>query len=53
VTWEEAIEYCEAHECKDCDAYAMLDCRTECEKTILNIPCCINLVDDKLRRDYI
>ena len=51
MTWEEAIKYCETHECEDCITYKTLelDCRTDYEKTMLHIPCCINLVDKDLR----
>lgn len=48
MTWEEAIKYCEAHECKDCVAYNIADCRTEYEKQVLHMPCCVNLVDEEL-----
>lgn len=52
MTWEEAIEYCESHECKDCIYYInnIDDCRTEYEKKVLHLPCCINLVDKNLRK---
>ncbi len=52
MTWEEAIKYCEEHECKECIHYInnMDDCRTEYEKQNMHIPCCINLVDEDLRR---
>ena len=50
MTWNEAVEYCEAHECEECIAYNMDDCRTEYEKTELHFPCCINLVDENSRR---
>lgn len=49
MTWKEAIKYCEEHECKECIAYDLLDCRTEYEKMVLHAPCCINLVDEDLR----
>ena len=49
MTWEEAIKYCEDHECKNCIVYDMPDCRTEYEKVMLHAPCCINLVDANLR----
>lgn len=49
MTWEEAIKYCEEHKCKDCITYHTTDCRTEYEKTVLHAPCCINLVNEKLR----
>ena len=49
MTWEEAIKYCEDHECKNCIVYDMPDCRTEYEKVMLYAPCCINLADENLR----
>ena len=49
MTWEEAVEYCEEHECIDCIAYNMPDCRTKYEKMVLHASCCINLVDKDLR----
>ena len=49
MTWEEAIKICETHECKDCPAYELPDCRTDYEKQQLHYPCCINLVDEDLR----
>lgn len=51
MTWEEAIRYCEEHECKNCTHYIndIDDCRTKYEKQNLHIPCCINLVDEDLR----
>lgn len=50
MTWEEAIKYCEEHECEDCIAHKTQDCRTVYEKTSLHYPCCINLVDEELRK---
>lgn len=49
MTWEEAIKYCEEHECEECIAFNTDDCRTQHEKQNLHIPCCINLVDKDLR----
>ena len=49
MTWKEAVEYCETHECNDCIAFITPDCRTEYDKTVLYYPCCINLVDENLR----
>lgn len=49
MTWEEAIKYCEKHECEDCIVYNVPDCRTEYEKKMRHFPCCINLVDENLR----
>lgn len=46
---EEAIAYCEVHECRECilfnERYWDDDYRTEYEKTVLHIPCCFNLLD--------
>ena len=50
MTWEEAIKYCENTECRECIICNIPDCRTEYEKTVLHAPCCINLVDEDLRR---
>ena len=51
MTLDEAIAYCELHECKKCillnEKYHAEDCRTEYEKTVLHIPCCFNLLDSK------
>lgn len=52
MTLEEAIKYCGNHECEACPAYIKSDCRTEYEKKVLHIPCCINLVDKNLRSNY-
>lgn len=52
MTWKEAVKYCEDHECKDCIAYDLPDCRTEYERTMLHAPCCANLVDEDLRYFY-
>ena len=51
MTWKEAIKYCEEHECKYCIHYIndIDDCRTEYEKQVLHMPCCVNLVDEDLR----
>ena len=49
MTWKEAIEYCESHECKDCIAYDSPDCRTDFDKQNLHIPCCINLANESSR----
>lgn len=39
---EEAIKFCEEHECEECP---MTEKRTEFEKKALQIPCCFNLLD--------
>lgn len=48
-TLEEAIEYCESHECEECilfNGHHYDDCRTKYEKIVLHIPCFINLLDE-------
>lgn len=48
MTYDDAVKYCEEHECEECEVYLKdLDKRTKHEKEILHYPCCINLVDDK------
>lgn len=49
MTWEDAVKYCEEHECEECIAYDMPDCRRQYEKEMFHTPCCINLVDEDLR----
>lgn len=49
MTWEKAIKHCEENECGECIACNIPDCRTEYEKTVLHVPCFINLVDKDLR----
>ena len=44
MTWEDAIKYCEEHECEEC---YVKDKRTEYQKKVLHYPCCWNLVDEK------
>lgn len=39
---EEAIKFCEEHECEECP---MIEKRTKFEKKVLQIPCCFNLLD--------
>lgn len=46
MNWEEAILFCESHECKDCPVYKTKDCRSDYEKQVLHYPCCINLVGE-------
>ena len=46
MTWEEAIKYCEEHECEECPAF-IEDRRTDYRKKALHYPCCWNLVDDE------
>lgn len=47
LTYEEAIRFCEEHECKECPANNLPDCRTDLEKQELHYPCCINLVGEQ------
>ena len=44
MNWEEAINFCETHECEDCPA---VEKRTEFQKKVLHYPCCWNLVEDE------
>lgn len=46
MNWEEAVRFCEEHECYECEVYTKrLDVRTKHEKCKLHVPCCANLVD--------
>lgn len=46
MTYNDAVKYCEEHECTECEVYLKnLDKRTEHEKKNLHYPCCLNLVD--------
>lgn len=48
MTWENAVKYCEDHECIECEIYLEnKDKRTRDEKC--NEPCCINLVSDEFK----
>jgi hypothetical protein len=49
MEWEEAIDFCANHNCKECPAYNAEDCRTQHEKENLHYPCCINLVNPDKR----
>ena len=50
MTWEEAVAYCENHDCDECPAHGVWDCRSPYERAMLHYPCCMNLVDEKYRR---
>lgn len=43
MTLEEAVKFCEEHECEECP---VVDKRSKREKEILHIPCCVNLVEE-------
>lgn len=46
MTYDDAVKFCEDHECVECDVYLKdLDRRTKHEKENLHYPCCVNLVD--------
>lgn len=46
MTWEQAVKYCENHECAECYIYTKnLDKRTLREKQS-HVPCCENLVTE-------
>lgn len=47
MTWEEALKFCEEHECEECP---MIEKRTEYQKKCLHIPCCWNLVDKEKQK---
>lgn len=48
MTWVEAVEWCESHECTECDVYLKdLDKRTEYER-YHHVPCCKNLVTEDI-----
>ena len=50
MTWEEAIKYCEDHECTECPVYIEhKDMRTLDEKCNRHVTCCINLVSDEFK----
>lgn len=42
---QEAIKFCETHDCIKCPAYNRDDRRSDYEKQALHYPCCVNLVD--------
>ena len=47
MTYDDAVKYCEEHECEECEVYLKdLDKRSKHEKENLHYPCCVNLVDD-------
>jgi len=50
MTWEEAIKFCEEHECEEC---FVEDKRTEYQKKVLQYPCCWNLVDKEKQNERI
>ena len=41
------VRFCEEHECENCPAFYRRDIRSKYEKTVLQVPCCVNLT----RRD--
>lgn len=48
MNYNEAVKYCEDHECTECPVYNLdLDKRTLEEKRNLHVPCCKNLVNDE------
>lgn len=47
MTWKEAVNHCEEHECKACVANEKPDRRTHYGKTSLHIPCCVNLLSNR------
>ena len=49
MTWEEAVAFCENHECEECPQFGRDDCRTKYQKVVSHYPCCINLVREDLR----
>ena len=50
MNWDEAIKFCEDHECTECDVYLKnLDKRTKEEKENHHVPCVENLVDEKYK----
>ena len=46
LTLGEAILFCEEHECEECPANNLPDCRNDLEKQHFHFPCCINLVGE-------
>lgn len=46
MTWEEAVKYCEDHECEDCIAYIKNIEKRSKEEQENHVPCCINLVTE-------
>lgn len=52
MTWEEAIKFCEEHECEECPVVEnRQDRRTEYKKRVLQYPCCLNLVDKEKQNE--
>lgn len=39
MTWKEAVNYCEEHECEECPANEKPDRRTVYEAKVLHLPC--------------
>ncbi len=39
---EEAVKFCEEHECEECP---VIEYRSKYEKEVLQFPCCFNLID--------
>lgn len=50
MTWEEAIKFCEEHECEECPAFVD-NKRTDYQKKFLHYPCCWNLVDKEKQNE--
>ena len=50
MTWEEAIKFCEEHECEECPAY-IEDKRTNYQTKVLHYHCCWNLVDEEKKNE--
>lgn len=48
MRYDDAVKYCEEHECEECEVYLKdLDKRTV-EERYLHKPCCSNLVTDEI-----
>lgn len=48
MTWEEAIKFCEEHDCDECP---VVEKRTDYQKKVLQYPCCWNLVDKEKQNE--
>ena len=42
------IRFCKEHECEECPVNYREDIRTEEEKTLYHVPCCVNLTKEDL-----
>lgn len=53
MTCDEAAKFCEDHDCYECRVYDEgIETRTDYEKKVQHVPCCINLVSEKHRNAW-